>query len=53
MEPETLLEEEPEDAVNKLKSALRVCGMLKTVYFGYKVSKTPSWPKSWAHFSLL
>eukprot|EP01051_Picozoa_sp_SAG22_P001069 SAG22_NODE_38_length_26325_cov_107.302067_7_plen_59_part_00 len=36
LEPETLLEEEPQDAVNKLKQALRVCGMLKTAYFGYK-----------------
>ena len=36
LEPETILEEEPQDAVDKLKMSLRVCGMMKTVYFGYK-----------------
>ena len=36
LEPETIMEEEPQDAVNKLKQGIRVCGMLKTIYFGYK-----------------
>ena len=35
-QPDTILEDEPQDAVDKLKTALRVCSMMKTVYFGYK-----------------
>jgi dynein heavy chain len=36
LEPETILEDEPQDAVDKLKAALKVVGTMKTVYFGYK-----------------
>ena len=36
LEPETILEDEPQDAVDRLTMALKVCSTMKTVYFGYK-----------------
>ena len=36
LEPETILEDEPADAVDRLTTALKVCSSMKTIYFGYK-----------------
>ena len=36
LEPETILEDEPQDAVDRLTTALKVCSAMKTIYFGYK-----------------
>ena len=46
--PESILEDEPQDAVDKLLATLRVCSMLKTAYFKYKTRVSVECPeKPW------
>ena len=48
VEPGSILEDDPQEAVDKLRTTLRVCGMLKTAYFNYKTRVSVECPeKPW------
>jgi hypothetical protein len=42
MNGEEIFKGEPQEAVEKLKTTLRICGTFKSHYFDYKVSTTPA-----------
>jgi dynein heavy chain len=45
VQPATILEDDPQEAVDRLKTTLKVCGMLKTAYFNYKTKVSVDCPE--------